>query len=139
MDAQSMVRLLQAAGPSRSSVLAGFYAETVKLTHAPPSPTDGEVPREQLIAGSAAEAKLFSQIMPDYKQTNSYVAEDADRIVETMRMQGSIPGQGVIDFVVTLTHLVRDGRITEVTAAFDPAQTALLKAALTKQLKPGGA
>lgn len=130
MDVHAMVSRLRAAkGAEREQVLGELYADKVEFRHVPPNEHDGFISRKALVAGATWERNLFQQEIRDYVTTHEYEVTDAG-ILETYRMRGTLPDGDALDSVMRITYAVNDGAITSMTADFDEAGTASLRAVI---------
>ena len=112
MDAHDMVRRLQAAeGSERELVLGELYAERVEFRHVPPDEHDGSISRRSLVGGATWERELFQREIRGYATTHQYEVA-GDGIVETYRMEGTLPDGEPLDSTMTITYTVSDGAIT---------------------------
>jgi hypothetical protein len=132
MDAHAMVSRLRAAtGGEREQVLGELYAEKVEFRHVPPNEHDGFISRAKLVAGATWERSVFQQEIRDYTSTHEYEVTSAG-IVETYHMGGILPGGEPLDSLMTITYTVSEGAITAMTADFDEAGTAPLRAVIAR-------
>ena len=112
-------------------VMARFYAETIQLSHVPPSSYDGPIPSRYLIEVAANEVESLGRALSDLDIGEPEVTVEG----EAFRVRGSVSGRladGARLAITTNTvFTVADGLITGLRSEMSPADTEAWVAVLT--------
>jgi hypothetical protein len=112
-------------------VMAGFYAETIELSHVPPSPYDGPIPSRYIIEVSENEVESLGRALSNLAIGDPEVSVEG----EAFRVRGSVSGtlaDGTHLAVNTNTvFTVAGGVITGLRSEMSPADAEAWVAVLT--------
>jgi hypothetical protein len=124
--AMEIAQAIREAGGDRkasSELMASLYDETITLQHVPPSPSDGQIPRNLLIAVSQREVTTLQRAFPDAPVHRPEVTVEGERIRVRGRFEGTAADGTRVDIKTNTVFTVEAGRIIALSSEMDPEAT----------------
>jgi hypothetical protein len=116
--------------PDREPAMASLFAETVRLVHTPPAPTDGPLPGAMLREVALAETRAANRAFTEMTRDNVQVTVDGSSIRLRSTTNGTLVTGESVSIDTDVIVEIEDGRIVAMEARMDEEAGARWRQAL---------